>query len=342
MTEYAPDTPFEASFPFGATLELTPFCNFSCVMCYVRLTEEQAKRQGNLLTAEQWIDIARQTRDLGTLRLTLTGGEPLFRRDFWEIYHELNQMGFLITILSNGALIDERVMEKFKQAGMPYAMKLTLYGASNETYRRVCGSESGFTRISHAVDLLRQAQVPFSMTATIVRENAGDLQEMYRFTRERGIPFQHTISVVKSARGAVNTAESSRFAFYEFTGELTREVLEQNRHPDSPSPFARCSGYRSSYWMTWNGHMQLCSFMNRPYVPWQGNLRAAWKALEKELEALQNPPECAGCPWAAFCQRCPGILCAESGDPEKIDQSLCRTAERLYKIYQTKLKEEEF
>ena len=269
MTEYAPDTPFEASFPFGATLELTPFCNFSCVMCYVRLTEEQAKRQGNLLTAEQWIDIARQTRDLGTLRLTLTGGEPLFRRDFWEIYHELNQMGFLITILSNGALIDERVMEKFKQAGMPYAMKLTLYGASNETYRRVCGSESGFTRISHAVDLLRQAQVPFSMTATIVRENAGDLQEMYRFTRERGIPFQHTISVVKSARGAVNTAESSRFAFYEFTGELTREVLEQNRHPDSPSPFARCSGYRSSYWMTWNGHMQLCSFMNRPYVPWQ-------------------------------------------------------------------------
>lgn len=118
MTEYAPDTPFEASFPFGATLELTPFCNFSCVMCYVRLTEEQAKRQGNLLTAEQWIDIARQTRDLGTLRLTLTGGEPLFRRDFWEIYHELNQMGFLITILSNGALIDERVMEKFKQAGI--------------------------------------------------------------------------------------------------------------------------------------------------------------------------------------------------------------------------------
>lgn len=331
----------ENALPLSATFELTPFCNFACVMCYVRLTTEQADRQGKLLSAEQWLDIARQTRDMGTLNLTLTGGEPFSRPDFWEIYGELNQLGFLITILSNGALIDEKAIEKFEKAGMPYAMKLTLYGASDETYQRVCGDDKGFTRISHAIDLLKEVKIPFTMTGTIVKENANDMQEMYRFAWEKKIPFQHTISVVKSARGATNTVELSRFAFDDFPDELTIETIEQNRHPGSSSPFARCSSYRSSYWMTWNGHLQLCSFMNGPYVPYNGDLQEVWKELGDRLGRLRNPPECVDCPWVDFCQRCPGILCAESGDPEKIDKTLCQTAEYLYKLYQKKLHMEE-
>ena len=57
--------------PLGMTFELTPLCNFRCVMCYVRLSPEQAKAQGNLLDAEQWLEIARQAKEMGTLYLTL-------------------------------------------------------------------------------------------------------------------------------------------------------------------------------------------------------------------------------------------------------------------------------
>ena len=46
--------------PLNTTFELTPFCNFSCVMCYIRLNKEIAKKQGEMLTAEQWLQIARQ------------------------------------------------------------------------------------------------------------------------------------------------------------------------------------------------------------------------------------------------------------------------------------------
>lgn len=327
----------EHSIPLSATFELTPFCNFSCVMCYVRLNEQQASKQGRMLNAEEWIEIARQAKDLGTLNLCLTGGEPLAHPEFWKIYSELNKMGFLLTILSNGSLINEAVMEKFHIYGAPYSMKLTLYGASNETYSRVCHVSDGFTRVCKAIDLLQEAKIPLKLTSTIVKENACDLQEIYRFARERGIPMQHTISVVKSARGAINTVESSRFALDDFSDELTLEALEQSKYPAMNSPFSWCSSHGNSFWMTWNGHMQLCSFMNRPYVDYSGVLSDDWACLQAKLECLKSPCECSECKWSCFCQRCPGILCAESGDPEKTDPSLCDLARRLHELYTSKL-----
>lgn len=326
----------ENSVPLTATFELTPFCNFSCVMCYVRLTKEQAEKQGRMLTADEWLEIAQQAKNMGTLNLCLTGGEPLSHPDFWKIYGELNKMGFLITILSNGSLIDESAMEKFRCLGMPYSVKLTVYGASNETYLKTCGSSDGFDRVEKAVDLLKAAGVPLKLTATIVRENACDLQEIYGFAREKGLPMQHTVSVVKSARGAVNTAETSRFDFSDFSDELTLEDLEKNKFPDTDTPFAWCASCGTSFWMTWNGHVQLCSFMNTPYVPYSGKLADDFLLLNSKLKELRNPQECKNCKWKMFCQRCPGVLCAESGHPEKIDGALCNTARKLYDIYTLK------
>lgn len=319
--------------PLNATFELTPFCNFNCVMCYVRLTKEKADEQGKMLSADEWLEIARQARDMGTLYVTLTGGEPFLHPEFWKIYSELNKMGFLISIMSNGSMIDEKAMEKFREYGMPFTVKLTLYGASDETYLRVCNSPDGFTRISKAVDLLKEAGVPLKMTSTIVRENADDLQKIYAFAKEKNVPMQHTVSVIKSSRGAVNTIEKSRFALSDFPDELTLEELEKSKFPPLESPFAWCASYGSSFWMTWHGHLQICSFVNIPEVIYSGNLASDYVALHMKLKEIRNPAECRDCEWREFCQRCPGILCAESGHPEKTDTGLCDMARRLYELY---------
>ncbi len=320
--------------PLNLTLELTPLCNFRCVMCYVRQTPDE-----RLLSGSQWLEIARQAREMGTLNLTLTGGEALLHPQFWEIYAELNRMGFLITLLSNGYLIDDAVMEKFRRYGMPYCVKLTLYGTSDETYLRTCGCADGFSRVCQAVERLQEAGVPVNMTATIVRENACDLQEIYRFARQRGVPMQHTLSVVKSSRGAVNTAESSRFAFEEFAHELTLAELEKSQFPPLESPFAWCMSCGCSLWVTWEGKLQICTFLTTPAVPWSGNLSSDWNALMSAIDEVQSPPECGDCRWSAFCQRCPGLLCAESGHPQRIDPDLCRTAQCLFEIYQKRRNE---
>lgn len=327
------------SVPLTATFELTPLCNFSCVMCYVHLTKEKADKQGRMLSADDWLEIAKQAKEMGTLYINLTGGEPFLHPEFWKIYGELNKMGFLISVLSNGSMINESVIEKFREYGMPYRMKLTLYGASDETYLRTCNSPDGFTKITKAVDLLKKAGVPLKLTSTIVRENADDLQEIYRFARERNISMQHTITVVKSSRDSVNTTEKSRFNLDDFSHELTLEELEKNKLPSLKSPFAWCASYGKSLWVTWHGHLQMCSFMSVPFVAYSGNLRADYTLLLEKLKMLKSPDECAECRWKMFCQRCPGILCSESGHPEKTDISLCDMAKRMYELY-NKLKEE--
>lgn len=80
--------------------------------------------------------------------------------------------------------------------------------------------------------------------------------------------------------------------------------------------------------------------MNAPYATLENGFESAWKELNKKLDAISNPPECGECEYSLFCQRCPGLLCGESGSAEKVDAFLCRTAKKLYEAYK-KLSEEE-
>ncbi len=322
--------------PLSLTLEITPFCNFSCVMCYIRLNKDEAKKQGRMLSADEWIKIAEQAREAGSLYVSLTGGEPFSHPDFWKIYSEINKMGFLVSILSNGSMIDEAAIENFRRYGMPYCVKLTVYGASDETYKKVCNSPDGFSKVSKAIDLLKEAGVPVKTTSTIVRENADDLKAIYAFARSKQVPMKHTVSVLKSSRGAVNTVETSRFQLADFSDGFTLEALEKSKFPPLKSPFAWCASYKNSLWVTWCGDFQLCSFLNEPRVKYNGDFSASHKALYSKLDAVKSPSECEKCEWQVFCQRCPGALCAESGHPEKTDSGFCLMAKRLQDLYNKK------
>lgn len=92
--------------PLAGNFELTARCNFNCKMCYVHLTAEEQQRRGRELTADEWLAIAQEARSRGMLFLLLTGGEPLIRKDFRYLLTELKKMGMLVSVNSNGSLID--------------------------------------------------------------------------------------------------------------------------------------------------------------------------------------------------------------------------------------------
>ena len=98
--------------PISGTFELTARCNFNCPMCYVHLQQDDIDARGKELTAQQWIELGRQAKDAGMVFLLLTGGEPFVRKDFFEIYDALKQMGLLISINSNGSMLKGEIMEK--------------------------------------------------------------------------------------------------------------------------------------------------------------------------------------------------------------------------------------
>jgi MoaA/NifB/PqqE/SkfB family radical SAM enzyme len=319
-------------FPLNVTYELTPFCNFKCPMCYVRLDPARAAKQGKMMSGKQWLEIMRQTKEMGALFVTLTGGEPFMHPDFWEIYEGAVEMGMLVTIYSNASLINERIVERLKK-NPPHNMKLSLYGTCNETYERMCGVKDGFDKVSRAIDLLKEADLPFFCTATIIKDNMEELAEFYRFAAEKQIPFFHTAAVANTQRDAIADPLAVRISDQNLRWSL--EGLEQARHKPATDPFAACPPHGIAYFMTWHGRMQFCGFAAKPYTQLGDpiNVAETWKAMCDRCDTIRIPDACADCLYAEFCRRCPGVLAAESGDPEQVCESFCSQARDMYELY---------
>lgn len=320
-------------FPLNATFELTPLCNLRCPMCYVRLDNcRMAQQNGRIHSAKEWVEFGRKSAEMGTLFVTLTGGEPLLHPEFWDIYNGLTEQGLLVSIYTNGCLIDEEAVEKFK-ANPPHNMKISIYGASDETYEKMCGVKDGFTRVSHAIDLLKETDLNFFCTTTVVRENMRDLGALYEFAYQKGIKYFHSMAVTLSARGAISDPLHSRTTVEE--AGWTLKGLEQEKHPVDLRPFAHCGGYGTCYFMSWHWHMGFCGFADKPYaqVDETVDVSSAWVELLKLTDQITTPKECATCEDAEFCSRCPGQLCAESGDPGKVSETFCEKARKLHARY---------
>ena len=121
----------------NGSLELLPLCNMNCDMCYVRLSARETEAKGGLHTADEWIGLGREMQKAGVLFLLLTGGEPLLFPDFQKLYVELRQMGMILTVNTNGTLLDEGWADFFGRY-KPRRINITLYGADDSAYEKLC------------------------------------------------------------------------------------------------------------------------------------------------------------------------------------------------------------
>ena len=191
VTEYLHAKASRLHIPLSGTFELTPVCNMNCKMCYVRMSRAEQEAVHPLRTAEEWLELGKNARDRGMLYLLLTGGEPFLRPDFREILSGLHQMGLLITINSNGTLIDEETVEWLKESP-PVRINITLYGASDETYEILCGNPEGFTQVTKAIRLLKEAGITVKINCSLTPYNAGDLEKIFAFCKEEQLIIQAT------------------------------------------------------------------------------------------------------------------------------------------------------
>ena len=173
--------------PIYTVMELSPLCNMNCDMCYVRLSRSEMERIGRLRTADEWLDMARQMRDAGTL-LLLTGGEPLLFPDFRRFYRDLLDLGMMVSINTNGTLIDEDWARFFGQY-KPRRINITLYGPDEETYENLCHYGAGYERTINAIRLLREQGVEVRVSLTITRENAPHLPRLIKMVHELGLRY---------------------------------------------------------------------------------------------------------------------------------------------------------
>ena len=325
---------YAEAIPITGTFELTCRCNFSCRMCYVHLKPDQMAGQGRELTAKEWIRTAEEAKKAGTTWLCITGGEPLMHPEFESIWRELSQMGFFITLQTNGSLINER-MAKLLEEYPPRRVKLTLYGSGDSVYEEVCRVKEGFGRVDAGIRTLKELKIPISLVGTIIRQNEAGVNGIAAYAYRNRLPLTLTRNIKASARGADSQAREVRIP-EENNWEIQREKL-QKRLREAPmkedrKPCSYCRDYRVGYWITWNGDMRFCSFMEEPHISVrERTFQKAWEELIEYEENLDWPKECKSCEVRGACYRCAGLLAAECGGPEQVTEEFCQRVKKYLK-----------
>lgn len=350
--------------PLGGTFELTPRCNLRCKMCYARLDKSQIDTIGRELTAKEWINLGKAAAEAGTLNLLITGGEPLLRYDFEEIYSALTNMGFVITLNTNATLMTPELLMLFKKYP-PTATNVTLYGASSETYEKICGNSSGFQQTLHGLEMLSEVSTVLEVRSTFIKDNMHELEELRKLANNYTKRFAINTTVNKAVRGACTDVEGCRLSpaqmfdiseanasYYRTLNIETGTALEKNMDTDNftkikdfgfelPPKIITCLAAKSMYWITWDGKMLPCGSFSSPYtMPVEEGFKSAWARLPSLFENISLPEECKTCEYAeGRCSNCPAVLQTETGSFNNISPYICEIArERAKRISRASLK----
>lgn len=342
--------------PVSGTFELTPVCNLNCRMCYVHMTDAQIRDSGLVMMKnDEWIAIAEEAKREGMLYLLLTGGEPFLYPGFRDLYERLSRMGFLLSINTNGTLITADTV-RWLQEYPPCRINITLYGASAETYERLCGNAQGYRLATRAIEQLQDAGISVKLNCSLTPDNACDLEQMVQYANERGLILDIAAYMFPSVRlGENNIGKNKRFtpeetARYRFeiqrlqygdtaVGQYARKILNGAAPPvweecceAAPDGTVRCRAGRAVFWVTWHGEMRPCGMMRSPGVSVRDrNFRDAWKDLTELTAGIRLSGACCSCRSRDICHVCAASEYAETGEFGKTPEYLCRMVNALRK-----------
>ena len=179
----------EKRVPINATLDLTHRCNNRCLHCYCSLPAGDKRAISEELSSEEIERLFDELRDMGCLWLLITGGEPLLRPDFRDIYLSAKRHGFIISVFTNGTLIDEEIADFFAQYP-PFSVEITMYGATPETYEEVTRVPGSYERYWSGLQRLLKRTAKPKLKTMALTINQHEIRRMDSIARAMGCEFR--------------------------------------------------------------------------------------------------------------------------------------------------------
>ncbi len=332
--------------PLSGAFELTSRCPLDCKMCYVHRKENDCEAIKQEKDTEWWLRLTEEAKNAGMFMLLLTGGEPLLRRDFEKIYLNAKKNGLLVSVNTNGLLIDENKV-KFFTENPPQKLNVTIYGASKETYRELCGNGEAYEKATDAVIRLREAGISLQINYTVTQYNRHDAEKIYKFANELKTPVQTVTYMFPPVRSSgvadrLSPEEAAKAQFDCHMLDWGKEKFRKHliakanivRRPDeieADGEIIPCRAGRSTFWVTWDGKMSPCGTMSTPMVEIR-NFNDAWNEIKKSREKIFLPSVCHRCELRNYCDMCAAVSLAETGEFGKAPGYACKKAAQYKKL----------
>lgn len=312
-------------FPARAMFELTYKCNFHCLHCYV--VPDPSKEELGVRQIRQILD---QLRDIGCSHIGFTGGEPLLRKDIFEILQYAKKIGFIISLLTNGYLINKRAAEHIASLRPNLErVDISVLGATERTFESITGKRNGLKKIVKAITLLKDHGVNVQVKSTLLEQNKDELLMIKKMAKKLGAMFKYSPMVDPRTDGSRDPLRyqvefEDIYAIQKTLsagGQAIHErPCERRRLRDmGKKRIFLCGLGRSEVSVSPYGELNLCYKIHHPqYDILKGSLKDGWHSIKqfvKKLE-LSSPKSylCRNCAVASACYRCPAISWSLRGD----------------------------
>jgi radical SAM protein with 4Fe4S-binding SPASM domain len=325
--------------PVDVSIEMTRRCPLECQHCYNNLPMGDLAARNRELSKQEYEAILDELADMGVIWLLFTGGEIFARKDFLEIYTYAKQKGFLITLFTNGILINEKIADYLREFP-PFAIEITLYGRTRETYEALTQLPGSYDRCMRGIRLLRERGLPLKLKTVGTKVNCHEVIGMREFAeQELGVDFKFE-SLINPRIDCSQAPLEVRLSPEEVVAlDLNwpklaseyRQLLEQTiAKPAQPSSTVYvCGGGVKSFAIDPYGHMSICVISHQEtYDIRSGSVREGWEQFLFKVRQRERtrPTKCDACGIQSVCSMCPANGELENGDQESPVDFLCEVA----------------
>ena len=327
----------KAQAPRSCQFELTFGCGLRCRHCYSDCYNKP-ELIGKELGTKQVKLVLNKIRRLGVLWLCFTGGDPLSRKDFCEIYSYARSKGFLLSVFTSGYSLNERILRLFRNQP-PFVVEMTLNAADKRTYERISRVRGSFIRAIEAIRALKRANIPVKIKTMITKDNVKQANRIKRFLEKNGHEYDPDCHIFARLNGD-NFPCTLRIIPSQVLSLKGEEALDPGdcrvlQGRDRSERLFWCAlGSGQEFHLDPYGNMFLCPFIRD--TPVNIVKKPAARALNKMIRQVrervwQGVSHCRTCSMRQWCLNCPGKAYSQTRDMESALQYYCALTRQLMK-----------
>ena len=313
-----------AAIPSACQFEITFNCPLHCGHC-----RTSCFAGGRELDATAIKSILDKVRDAGALWLCLTGGDPLARHDFAGIYTHAKALGFMVTVLTSGVLIDRSSIGLFRKMP-PFVVEITLNAAGERVYEEMSGVQGSWRKAMAGIRALRQNSVPLKLKTLLTSQNQGELPKIRELARSLGVAHEMSADINPRLNG--DTGPCGLRAPVPRVRRLHGAERCRPRVDAARGELFRCAAPgMDTLFIDASGDLVFCPFIRRFHASLLDmTIPAAQAFVLSGLRATIGAERsvCASCSRRGFCTWCPGRALLEKGDMASPIAYYCATAGR--------------
>jgi len=328
--------------PLSGTIDLTFRCNMNCVHCYLADPAGTDIRTSRELSTKKWLNIIDEITHAGCLFLLLSGGEPLLRKDFIDIYRHAKLNGMFVSVFTNGTLITDEIIELFSDLP-PQDVEISLYGATPETYERITGVKGSFKRCIDGIKKLQTHQIPIQLKTVLLKTNRHEFNAIREMADTFGADFRFDAALFPCFNGSQDplafrvTPEEAIEKELENEGLLDQWVdyYENMKQFSMPEALYQCGAGETNFYIDPFGNLSPCLMARSvSYNLGTGSFEVGWQnfmaALNDKMPQREFP--CQKCEKRIVCDYCPGMFALETGAEDIQPLFTCEMGHARYNL----------